>query len=154
VREIMGKGILKHEVGEQVELFLLIKSSTKGIASNGKPFLTLILQDKSGEIEAKLWDVNEEDGKSYAPQSIVKIQGDVHSYRGKSQLKIRQIRRTGPSDGVKLDDFLETAPLSQEEMSGKLTQYIFEMKNPNIQRITRHLIKKHQEAFLEFSSSN
>ncbi|MBT2721798.1 3'-5' exoribonuclease YhaM [Bacillus sp. ISL-46] len=149
----MGKGILKHEVGEQVELFLLIKSSTKGIASNGKPFLTLILQDKSGEIEAKLWDVNEEDGKSYAPQSIVKIQGDVHSYRGKSQLKIRQIRRTGPSDDVKLDDFLETAPLSQEEMSGKLTQYIFEMKNPNIQRITRHLIKKHQEAFLEFPAA-
>jgi 3'-5' exoribonuclease len=41
----MSEGILKHEVGEQVELFLLIKSSTKGIASNGKPFLTLILQE-------------------------------------------------------------------------------------------------------------
>jgi 3'-5' exoribonuclease len=149
----LGKGILKHEVGEQVELFLLIKSSTKGIASNGKPFLTLILQDKSGEIEAKLWDVNEEDGKSYAPQSIVKILGDVQNYRGKSQLKIRQIRRTSPSDGVKLDDFLETAPLSQEEMMGQLTQYIFEMKNPNIQRITRHLIKKHQKAFLEFPAA-
>jgi 3'-5' exoribonuclease len=149
----MSKGILKHEVGDQVELFLLIKSSTKGIASNGKPFLTLILQDKSGEIEAKLWDVNEEDGKSYAPQSIVKILGDVQNYRGKSQLKIRQIRRSGPSDSVKLEDFLETAPLSQEEMMGKLTQYIFDMKNPNIQRITRHLIKKHQKAFLEFPAA-
>jgi len=149
----MSKGILKHEVGEQVELFLLIKSSTKGIASNGKPFLTLILQDKSGEIEAKLWDVNEEDAKNYVPQSIVKILGDVQNYRGKSQLKIRQIRRTGPSDNVKLDDFLETAPLSQDEMAGKLTQYIFDMKNPNIQRITRHLIKKHQKAFLEFPAA-
>jgi 3'-5' exoribonuclease len=149
----MGKGILKHEVGDQVELFLLIKSSTKGIASNGKPFLTLILQDKSGEIEAKLWDVNEEDGKSYAPQSIVKIIGDVQNYRGKSQLKIRQIRRTSPSDGLKLEDFLETAPISQEEMMGKLTQYIFDMKNPNIQRITRHLIKKHQKAYLEFPAA-
>ena len=149
----MSKGILKHEVGDQVELFLLIKSSTKGIASNGKPFLTLILQDKSGEIEAKLWDVNDEDGKSYAPQSIVKILGDIQNYRGKSQLKIRQIRRCGPSDNVKLEDFLETAPLSQEEMMGKLTQYIFDMKNPNIQRITRHLIKKHQKAFLEFPAA-
>ena len=92
----MGKGILKYEVGEQVEFFLLIKSSTKGIASNGKPFLTLILQDKSGEIEAKLWDANDEDEKNYAAQNIVKILGDVQNYRGKSQLKIRQIRRTGP----------------------------------------------------------
>ncbi|WP_066316769.1 3'-5' exoribonuclease YhaM [Bacillus sp. FJAT-29814] len=149
----MAKGILHYEVGDQVELFLLIKNSTKGIASNGKPFLTLILQDQSGEIEAKLWDANEEDEKNYAPQSIVKILGDVQNYRGKSQLKIRQIRKTNPADNVKLEDFLETAPLSQDQMVSKLTQYIFDMKNPNIQRITRHLIKKHQKAFLEFPAA-
>lgn len=149
----MVKGILNYDVGEQVELFLLIKSSTKGTASNGKPFLTLILQDQSGDIEAKLWDANEEDEKSYASQNIVKIIGDVQNYRGKSQLKIRQIRKASPSDGVKLDDFLETAPLDKEEMTGKLTQYIFEMRNPNIQRITRHLLKKHQKAFLEYPAA-
>jgi 3'-5' exoribonuclease len=149
----MGKGILDYEVGSQVELFLLIKNSTKGIASNGKPFLTLILQDQSGEIEAKLWDANEEDEKAYATQNIVKILGDVQNYRGKSQLKIRQIRRTGPADGVRLSDFLETAPVAKDEMAGKLTQYIFEMKNPNIQRITRHLIKKHQKAFMEYPAA-
>lgn len=38
----MAKGIIAHEVGEQVDQYFLIKSSTKGIASNGKPFLTLI----------------------------------------------------------------------------------------------------------------
>jgi len=149
----LSKGILEYEVGEQVELYLLIKSSIKGIASNGKPFLTLILQDQSGEIEAKLWDAGAEEEKNYAAQTIVKILGDVQNYRGKSQLKIRQIRKTGPSDGVKLDDFLETAPISQEEMVSKLTQYIFEMKNPNIQRITRHLLKKHQEDFLEYPAA-
>lgn len=151
--ERLAKGILNHEVGDQVELYLLIKNSTKGIASNGKPFLTLILQDQSGEIEAKLWDAHEEDEKNYAPQTIVKILGDVQNYRGKSQLKIRQIRKTGPSDSVKLEDFLETAPLSQDVMVSKLTQYIFDMKNPNIQRITRHLIKKHQKAFLEYPAA-
>jgi 3'-5' exoribonuclease len=149
----MNKGVLNYDFGVQVDLYLLIKSATKGIASNGKPFLTLILQDKSGEIEAKLWDANEEDEKNYTAQKIVKINGDTHNYRGKSQLKIRQIRRTGPSDSVKLEDFLETAPLSQEEMTSKLTQYIFDMKNPNIQRITRHLLKKHQQAFLEYPAA-
>jgi 3'-5' exoribonuclease len=149
----MTKGILDYDFGVQVDLYLLIKSATKGIASNGKPFLTLILQDQSGDIEAKLWDANEEDEKNYTAQNIVKIIGDTHNYRGKSQLKIRQIRRTGPSDSVKLEDFLETAPLSQEEMTSKLTQYIFDMKNPNIQRITRHLLKKHQKAFLEYPAA-
>ncbi|WP_251554878.1 3'-5' exoribonuclease YhaM [Neobacillus muris] len=149
----MGKGIAHYEVGEQVELFLLIKSAAKGIASNGKPFLTLILQDKSGEIEAKLWDVNEEDEKTYAAQNVVKVVGDLQNYRGKSQLRIRQIRKSGAADGQNLDDFLQAAPLSQDQMASKLTQYIFEMKNPNIQRITRHLIKKHQKAFLEYPAA-
>ncbi|PLR86674.1 MULTISPECIES: 3'-5' exoribonuclease YhaM [Bacillus] len=149
----MNRGILQFDVGEQVELFLLIKSSVKGIASNGKPFLTLILQDQSGEIEAKLWDASEEDVKNYAAQNIVKVSGDVQNYRGRSQLRIRQIRPASPADPVKISDFLETAPVSTEEMMSKVTQYIFEMKNPNIQRVTRHLLKKHQQAFLEFPAA-
>ncbi|WML43288.1 3'-5' exoribonuclease YhaM [Neobacillus sp. PS3-40] len=149
----MNKGILHFDVGEQFELFLLIKNSTKGIASNGKPFLTLILQDQSGEIEAKLWDASDVDVKNYASQAIVKVNGELQNYRGKSQLKIRQIRSTLPSDSVKLEDFLATAPISIEEMTGMLTQYIFEMKNSNIQRITRHLIKKYQKEFLEYPAA-
>ncbi|MBT2638994.1 3'-5' exoribonuclease YhaM [Bacillus sp. ISL-39] len=149
----MNKGILNHETGDQVELFLLIKHSSKGIASNGKPFLTLILQDQSGEIEAKLWDVSDEDESTYSAESIVKVQGDIQNYRGRNQLKIRQIRPALPADSVKLSDFLETAPVSKDEMSSKLTQYIFEMKNPNIQRVTRHLLKKHMNAFMEYPAA-
>lgn len=149
----MNKGILNHDTGDQVELFLLIKHSSKGIASNGKPFLTLILQDQSGEIEAKLWDVSDGDESTYAAENIVKILGDIQNYRGRNQLKIRQIRPASPADSVKLSDFLETAPVSQDEMASKLTQYIFDMKNPNIQRITRHLLKKHQQAFMEYPAA-
>lgn len=151
--DTMSKGVLQYDVGEQVELFLLIKNATKGIASNGKPFLTLIFQDKSGDIEAKLWDASNEDEKNYVAQNIVKVMGDIQNYRGRSQLKIRQIRPSSQSDHVKIADFIETAPVSREEMTSKLTQYIFEMKNPNIQRITRHLIKKYQNDFLEYPAA-
>lgn len=149
----MSRGILQHEVGEVVEKFLLIKSSVKGIASNGKPFLTLILQDQSGEIEAKLWDASDEDESSYSAETIVKVIGDVQNYRGRNQLRLRQIRSAAPTDPVKLSDFLVTAPLEKEEMLSKITQYIFEMKNPNIQRITRHLLKKYQSEFLEYPAA-
>ncbi len=88
----MAKGIMLHEVGEQVDQYFLIKSSTKGIASNGKPFLTLMLQDQSGDIEAKLWDAKPTDEVTYAAQTIVKVIGDVHHYRGRNQLKLRNIR--------------------------------------------------------------
>lgn len=149
----MTKGIIHYEVGEQIDVYLLVKSVTKGIASNGKPFLTLILQDKTGEIEAKLWDASLEDENTYIPQSIVKVLGDISNYRGRTQLKIRNIRPANASDHVRVADFLEVAPMKQEEMMEKLTQYIFEMKNPNIQRITRYLLKKYENKFLEYPAA-
>ncbi|MDW8515331.1 3'-5' exoribonuclease YhaM [Priestia flexa] len=149
----MAKGISQHEVGEQVDLYFLIKSSTRGIASNGKPFLTVILQDKTGDIEAKLWDVSPEDEETYAAEKIVKVAGEVMNYRGRNQLKVRNIRPAQPQDGVRVSDFLEVAPLSREEMVEYITQSIFEMKNSNIQRLTRHLLNKYQSEFLEYPAA-
>jgi 3'-5' exoribonuclease len=149
----LAKGIVHYEVGEQVDVYLLIKSVAKGIASNGKPFLTLILQDKTGNIEAKLWDVSPEDEHLYVPESIVKVFGDIHNYRGKMQLKIRSIRPAHEGDAVRVSDFLETAPLKREEMMEKITEYIFAMQNPNIQRITRYLLKKYEQKFFEYPAA-
>ena len=149
----MKNGIVFYGAGETVEQFFLIKSSTKGIASNGKPFLTLILQDKSGEIEAKLWDITEEVEKLYVAQSIVKVNGELQSYRGKLQLRIKKIRPHQPQEKIAMEDLVEKAPLEVSEMLSKITQCIFEMKNPNIQRITRFLLKKYQDSFLEFPAA-
>ncbi|RSK26318.1 3'-5' exoribonuclease YhaM [Bacillus sp. HMF5848] len=149
----MINGITHCNVGDQVEAFLLIKSSVKGVASNGKPFLTLIFQDKSGEIEAKLWDATPDDETNYCAETIVKVQGDIHHYRGRNQLKLRAIRPANEMDGVKHHDFLEKAPVTIDAMQEKVTQYIFEMKNPNIQRITRFLLKKYQPAFFEYPAA-
>ncbi|MEW9501673.1 3'-5' exoribonuclease YhaM [Jeotgalibacillus marinus] len=146
-------GITYLNAGDPVEQFLLIKQSTKGVTTTGKPFLTLILQDRSGDIEAKLWDAGEEEAKKYPAQAIVKVAGEIHNYRGKNQLRLRKIRPAMPTDGVSIGEFLETAPVSKEDMMDQLTQYIFEMKNPTIQRLTRHLVKKHQKEFMEFPAA-
>ncbi|WP_144526906.1 3'-5' exoribonuclease YhaM [Peribacillus simplex] len=149
----MGNGIIHYGIGEVVDIYMYIKTSTKAVASNGKPFLTLILCDKTGEIEAKLWDVSEADEKTYSAEATVKVQGEVQNYRGRSQLKIRNIRITSDIDGVMKADLIQTAPISQEEMMETITQFIFEMRNPNIQRVTRHLIKKYQNEFLTFPAA-
>lgn len=115
--------------------------------------MTLILSDKTGEIEAKLWDVSETDEKTYSAEATVKVQGEVQNYRGRSQLKIRNIRLTADADGITKADLIQTAPLSQDEMMETITQFIFEMRNPNIQRVTRHLIKKYQNEFLTFPAA-
>lgn len=149
----MNKGIVEYHEGDAVELFLLVKSAKKAVASNGKPFMTLILQDASGTIEAKLWDSSTEDEKNYVDESIVKIAGEITSFRQRKQLKIKTIRLATAEDGVKAADFVKTAPLSVETMGDTLTQYIFAMDNPHIQRLTRQLLKDHQEAFFSYPAA-
>lgn len=149
----MKNGVCHYRIGDHFDGFLFVKSCVKGTTSNGNPFLTIVLQDKSGEIEAKLWDATPEDEKTYTAETIIKVSGEVTSFRGRPQLKVKAIRPARQEDGVAAKDFIQTAPLDVQKMADVLTQYIFAMENPNIQRLTRQLVKKHQRAFFEYPAA-
>lgn len=147
------KGIALLTEGDSVSHFALIKSATKGVTSGGKPFLTLILQDKTGDIEAKLWDATPQAEAEFIADVIVKVEGDVTSFRGKSQLRIKGLRIASSADPVNKSDLVMTAPVEVEAMMETMTQYIFDIKNATIQRLTRALLKKHQEAFYAYPAA-
>jgi 3'-5' exoribonuclease len=149
----MLKGIAFYKEGEHVHEYLLIKSVTKGLASNGKPFLTIMLQDKTGDIESKLWGSTPEDESNYVPGVVVLAEGDVTTFRGRNQFKIRTIRPASDHDPINKADLVMAAPLSIDELNEKITQYLFEIKNPVIQRLTRALLKKHHHDFFEYPAA-
>ncbi|GAK11280.1 LOW QUALITY PROTEIN: 3'-to-5' exoribonuclease [Geomicrobium sp. JCM 19039] len=142
------QGIHYAKVGEKIERYMLIRQSVRGIASNGKPFLTLRLSDDSGEIESKLWGVSLDDEQKYIGKTVVYVQGEVFDYRGRLQLKIAGIRTTNENDQVRMEDLVQSAPESKHDMLEWINQYIFDIQNANVQRITRHLFKKHQEEYM------
>lgn len=141
----MKKGIGNYSIGDTFEGFMLIKDVQKGIASNGKPFLTLYFVDSTGEIDAKLWDASKDDEEMYVKEKVVKLVGDIHEFRGKSQLRIKSIRLAQVTDGVRVSDFLEKSPISKDVLKEQVMEAVFEMQNPNIQRIVRAIIKKYEE---------
>ena len=147
------KGITKLQVGEQVDQFLLIKEAKKGVTTVGKPFMSLLLQDRSGDIEAKLWDTNDEHEQMYKAQAIVRVGGEIHDYRGKNQLRVKQIRVARPEEGVQISDLLPSSATPKEELYEELTQFFFDIKNPAISRVTRHIMKKYQEQILVFPAA-
>ncbi|WP_407272882.1 3'-5' exoribonuclease YhaM [Radiobacillus sp. PE A8.2] len=149
----MKKGIAYYNIGELFDYYMLVKAATKGMASNGKPFLTLILKDVTGEIDAKLWEATDEDEQLFQAEQLVKVTGEVNQYRGRSQLKIHSIRPAQPTDGVHPTDFIEKAPVQKEELMERLTEFIFEIQNPNLQRIVRYFIKKYQEDLLVYPAA-
>ncbi|WP_028781953.1 3'-5' exoribonuclease YhaM [Thalassobacillus devorans] len=149
----MKKGIAYYSVGDGFDSFMMIKSASKGVASNGKPFLTLMLKDATGEIESKLWEATPEDEALFQAEELVKLSGEVTSFRGRQQLKIQSIRPIQATDGVKPEDFVEKAPVKKEELMERITEAIFEMKNPNIQRLVRYFVQKYQEALLTYPAA-
>jgi 3'-5' exoribonuclease len=146
------KGIAHYHVNDKIDKFFLIKNSQRLLAKNGKPYLTIIFQDKTGEIEGKLWDINEATCKHFVPGKIVKVNGEVQLYQGKHQLRLTLLEPANDSN-VRIEDFIETAPESKEDMLAEVNTYIFEMTNSNIQRITRGLVAKYREQFLEFPAA-
>ncbi len=148
------KGIAHYKINDDFSGYMLIKEVTKGIASNGKPFLTLIFRDKTGEIDAKLWGATAEDEKTYQAERIVQLTGTINEFRGRAQFKIKTIRLARPEDAVSVSDFLETAPISEEAMRELMTEFIFEMKNPNIQRIVRQFVQKYDKELYVYPAAS
>lgn len=149
----MKKGLGFITIGERFDGFVLIKEANRGVASNGKPFLTLILRDSTGEIDAKLWDVTKEDESLFVAEQIVRLSGEINQFRGKAQLKVLSLRPAQPTDDVHVTDFIEKAPVEKEELMEKLTEAIFEMKNPAMQRIVRAFVKRYQDALLTYPAA-
>lgn len=149
----MKTGINQYKVGSSFEGFLLVKNVSKGTTSNGKPFLTLILVDKTGEIEAKIWDATLEDETMFVPEKIVKITGRITEFRGMRQLTIQAIRPQQQTDGVNVQDFIQTAPIPKEQLMEKINETIFEIQNPNIQRIVRAFVEKYREELLTYPAA-
>lgn len=148
------RNVEKLNPGDSVENFFLIHRSTQGVTAQGKDYMTLYLQDKSGDIEAKLWTVTKDDMKILKPEIIVWVKGDVINYRGRKQMKVNQFRLATAEDGVKTQDFVDGAPLSPNEIQDELSHFILEIENAHLQRITRHLLKKYQDKFFTYPAAS
>lgn len=148
------RNVEKLNPGDSVENFFLIHRATQGVTAQGKDYMTLFLQDKSGDIEAKLWTVSKEDMQILQPETIVWVKGDVINYRGRKQMKVNQFRLAKPEDGFKTQDFVDGAPLSPDEIQENISHYILDIENANLQRITRHLLKKHQDKFFTYPAAS
>src|SRR5699024_11921663 len=108
---------------------------TKGGASNGKPFLRLMLRDVTGQIESKLWDASKDDEETFVEETIVHVQGDITQFRGRNQLRIGTIRLSQPTDGLHVTDFIEKSPVEKAVLKEELIKSIFETKNTDLQLI-------------------
>lgn len=114
---------------ETVGSIFLIKYSASAMGKNGKPYMNLILMDKSGEVEARIWD----DVPHYVGQAVkdsfVWVDGKCQSYQGRKQVVIQKLQILR-EDEVNVKDFIPESELDADALYEKLKAYVQTMKDP------------------------
>jgi 3'-5' exoribonuclease len=79
--------------GEPVRDLFLVGNKALLTSNAGKPYLSLQLRDRTGQVEGRVWDRAEEIGKRFERDDIVEVSGTAISYQGRVQFKVHDVRR-------------------------------------------------------------
>jgi 3'-5' exoribonuclease len=120
-------------------LFLVRDKEIRSSARTGAEWLQLELADRTGTIEAKMWENFAEVALTFERDDIVKVQGRVKIYRGKTELAIEQLRLATERD-YSLDDFLPHTKQNVEEMYSRLRETVAGMSNPWLRRLLAQIL--------------
>jgi len=124
---------------QSVTTFLLVCEKEVRSTKEGKPYLRLELGDRSGTIEARMWDQIDSVSKEVDREDIVKVQGRVEIYRGKPQFSVQQMRKAKP-DEVDLADFLPSTKEDVEKLFKQLLAEASSIKNPWLNKLNTEML--------------
>lgn len=123
--------------GENVVEHFLCKSKQTLKSRAGKSYLSLKLQDKTGTVDAKVWELNN-DIKAFEENEFIKIDGTAIVYQNDIQLNVKRIRRSleGEYDPM---DYIPSTEKNIEEMTKELLGYINTIKNTFIKKLLEEI---------------
>lgn len=140
------------KVSDKVFDNFILKSVMLRKTRTGKDYLDVILKDKSGEIAAKLWNVEEEQKDSFKSGDVVKVSGEVDSFGSNPQVKIEHIEKVKLND-EEMNKLVEAAPLNADKMFEEIILTINNFKNKDVKLITKTLIDKYEYKFKTYPAA-
>src|SRR5580658_10387790 len=100
----------------------------------GEPYLALILGDRSGQVEAKMWDNVEEVLNAFDQDDFLKIKGLVNKYKNRFQLTIHKLRKLGESE-IEFSDYLPKTTKNIDELWQTLAGFVASFQNPYLKSL-------------------
>ena len=119
---------------EIVTTHLLVVAKEIRQKKTGEPYLSLHLADKTGEIEAKMWDNVAEVMNTFERDDFVKVKGIPQVYQNRSQFTIHKMRRMQDEE-VQFADFFPCSTRDPEVMYGELRSIIGSVENPHLRAL-------------------
>jgi 3'-5' exoribonuclease len=112
--------------------------SSKQVKSkkSGEPYLDLTLMDRTGSIQAKMWDNVEECSDSFEQDDVVKVKGLINKYNQRWQLTVHKVRRVETAE-IDFADYLPKTTKDIDELWQTLTGFVSGMKDPHLRGLVQ-----------------
>ena len=132
--------------GIDIEGFYLLKSAFPKVTVSGKPFLTAVLADESGTIEAKAWDYSGPIGERDAGK-VIKVRGSVSDYRGALQVTVDKLRLAAEDDHVDVSRLVRVAPIDRAGAYADITRLVSTLEDADYRAVCEEMLRRHEDAF-------
>ena len=120
--------------GERINEVYLCKFKQAALTKAGKPYDNVILQDKTGTLDAKIWDPGSVGIDEFDAMDYVAVTGDITSFQGNLQLSIKRVRKVGEGE-YDPKDYLPATDKNVDEMYAELMSFVNSVKNPYLSRL-------------------
>ena len=134
-----------HE-GETIRNVYLCKGKRSAETRNGRPYDNLILQDKTGTLDGKVWDPNSGGIADYDALDFIEVYGEIISYNNNLQMNIKQIRKVQEGEYIAAD-YMPTTEKSTDGMYEELLGYIKKVDNQYLRQVLDYYFIK-DETFI------
>lgn len=136
-----------HE-GDMVSEVFLCKTKTSGTSKFGKTYYSLSLQDKTGMIDGKVWELNNAIGH-YEAMDYIMVKGKVTNFQGNNQLNIEMIRKADEGE-YQISDYMPSTKKDIDEMYDELLAMIQRVQNPYLKELAMKVFVEDKEFAKKF----
>lgn len=147
------KYIKDYKDGDRVFDIYLCKHKISAVTKNGKPYDTVVLQDKTGTIDAKVWDPNNAGIAEFDSLDYIEVYGDITSFQGVLQVNVKRIRKCQEGEYAPAD-YLPVSRFDREEMYQELLSYINGVENTYLKQLLQEFFVKDQAFISAFKQSS
>lgn len=120
--------------GDRLFDIYLCKHKQGAVTKNGKPYENVILQDKTGTIDAKVWEPNNPGIGNYNTLDYIEVHGDVNNFQGNLQVSIKRIRVCREEE-YNPADYLPVSEKDISVMFKELKEFIQSIRNPWLKQL-------------------
>lgn len=135
---------------DRFEGYLIVRAAEQRASANGKNYLDMTLADRSGSINAKMWD-----GTVQPPVagSIVKVRATGNEFNGRMQLRVEKLRAAERRDDVDMADLIPCAPENPAAMRDEVVRAADRIADADLRRIACYLLDRAGDKLLTFPAA-